>query len=204
MEFEVGGLDLTPFLSGPLHSEDSRPIFDMYGCVCHFGCVYGGHYTAFSRHLGTDQWNHFNDNCIQESKVPGESQGDNGSAYILFYQRAGTILFHFLLYSTYYQSWTTAVDRWVDTSNCGLEINDFMTVVKSKSPNFTQSAYICNSSKSSCANLCHLCSRGLLLKNLSCLPRYTETFNLSSLKLLIYEASQFQKKVLLLKKIPYM
>lgn len=90
VEFEVGGLDLTPFLSGPLHSEDSRPIFDMYGCVCHFGCVYGGHYTAFSRHLGTDQWNHFNDNCIQESKVPGESQGDNGSAYILFYQRAGS------------------------------------------------------------------------------------------------------------------
>ena len=100
VEFEVGGLDLTPFLSGPLHSEDSRPIFDMYGCVCHFGCVYGGHYTAFSRHLGTDQWNHFNDNCIQESKVPGESQGDNGSAYILFYQRAGTMLFHSLLYST--------------------------------------------------------------------------------------------------------
>ena len=97
MEFEVGGLDLTPFLSGPLHSEDSRPIFDMYGCVCHFGCVYGGHYTAFSRHLGTDQWNHFNDNCIQESKVPGESQGDNGSAYILFYQRAGTMLFSFFI-----------------------------------------------------------------------------------------------------------
>ena len=195
MEFEVGGLDLTPFLSGPLHSEDSRPIFDMYGCVCHFGCVYGGHYTAFSRHLGTDQWNHFNDNCIQESKVPGESEGDNGSAYILFYQRAGKMLFHSLLYYVrilpkYYQSWTTAVDRWVDTSNCGQEINDFMTVVKSKWPNFTQSAYVIKS----------LCSRGLLLKNLSCLPRYTETFNLSSLALLIYEASQFKKKVLLLKK----
>ena len=100
VEFEVGGLDLTPFLSGPLHSEDSRPIFDMYGCVCHFGCVYGGHYTAFSRHLGTDQWNHFNDNCIQESKVPGESEGDNGSAYILFYQRAGKMLFHSLPYIT--------------------------------------------------------------------------------------------------------
>ena len=95
VEFDVGGLDLTPYLSGPLHSEDSRPIFDMYGCVCHFGCVYGGHYTAFSRHLGTDQWNHFNDNSIQESRIPGESPGDNSSAYILFYQRAGEILIFF-------------------------------------------------------------------------------------------------------------
>jgi len=90
VEFEVGGMDLTPFLSGPLHSDDSRPIFDMYGCVCHFGCVYGGHYTAFARHLGTDQWNHFNDNSIEESKIPGEAPGDNASAYILFYQRAGS------------------------------------------------------------------------------------------------------------------
>ena len=97
---------------------------------------------------------------------------------------------HYRILPTYYQSWTTAVDRWVDTSNCGQEINDFMTVVKSKWLNFTQSAYVIKS----------LCSRGLLLKNLSCLPRYTETFNLSSLALLIYEASQFKKKVLLLKK----
>ena len=89
VQFEVGGMDLTPYLSGPLHSDDSRPIFDMYGCVCHFGCVYGGHYTAFARHLGTDQWNHFNDNSIEESKIPGEAPGDNSSAYILFYQRAG-------------------------------------------------------------------------------------------------------------------
>ena len=89
VQFEVGGMDLTPYLSGPLHSDDSRPIFDMYGCVCHFGCVYGGHYTAFARHLGTDQWNHFNDNSIEESKIPGEAPGDNASAYILFYQRAG-------------------------------------------------------------------------------------------------------------------
>ena len=159
----------------------------MYGCVCHFGCVYGGHYTAFSRHLGTDQWNHFNDNCIQESKVPGESQGDNGSAYILFYQRAGTILFYFLLYFTYYQSWTTAVDRWVDTSNCGQEINDFMTVVKSKWPNFTQSASVIllRVHVPTCFEVCfwRLC---LVHQRIQ--------------KLLIYQASQFRKKFYYLKK----
>ena len=105
VQFEVGGMDLTPYLSGPLHSDDSRPIFDMYGCVCHFGCVYGGHYTAFARHLGTDQWNHFNDNSIEESKIPGEAPGDNASAYILFYQRAGKLHLRYSNVSNCHRVW---------------------------------------------------------------------------------------------------
>ena len=55
VQFEVGGMDLTPYLSGPLHSDDSRPIFDMYGCVCHFGSIQGGHYTSYAKHLATGQ-----------------------------------------------------------------------------------------------------------------------------------------------------
>jgi hypothetical protein len=76
------------FLSGPLQA-DSRPVFNLYGCVCHFGSVGGGHYTAYSRHLATGSWNYFDDGSISEGKVPGESPGDHSSAYILFYQRAG-------------------------------------------------------------------------------------------------------------------
>ena len=98
--------------------------------------------------------------------------------------------------------WTTAVHRWVDLSNCGLEINDFMTVVKSKWPNFTQSAYVILLRVHVPTCVIYV-SRGLLLKNSSCLPRYTETFNLSSLKLLIYQASQFRKNVLPLEKNTY-
>ena len=65
--FKVSGLDLTQYLSGPLHeygrSNDIefgvdpryRPIFNLYGCVCHFGSIHGGHYTAYSKHLATGQ-----------------------------------------------------------------------------------------------------------------------------------------------------
>ena len=84
----VQNLDLTPYMSGPLQS-DSSPLFSMYGCVCHFGSVLGGHYTAFSKHLGSSQWNYFDDSSIQENKIPGDTLGDFSSAYILFYQRSG-------------------------------------------------------------------------------------------------------------------
>merc|ERR1712029_968278 len=63
---------------------------NLYGCVCHFGSVYGGHYTAFSKHLGSGQWNYFDDCTVNNRKVPGESQDDHSSAYILFYQRSGS------------------------------------------------------------------------------------------------------------------
>ena len=97
VEFEVDNLDLTPYLSGPLQhgrrgQGEGRPIFNLYGCVCHFGSVYGGHYTAFSKHLGNGQWNYFDDNAITPHKVPGQSPGDNSSAYILFYQRNGNLI----------------------------------------------------------------------------------------------------------------
>ena len=71
VEFKVTGLDLTQYLSGPLQGYDRisnsstrrngveydcrPPIFNLYGCVCHFGSVYGGHYTSYSKHLTTGQ-----------------------------------------------------------------------------------------------------------------------------------------------------
>ncbi len=89
VEFKTNDMDMTPYLSGPLQG-DARPVFNMYGCVCHFGSVYGGHYTAFSRHLANNQWNHFDDGTISERKVPGDAPGDYSSAYILFFQRSGS------------------------------------------------------------------------------------------------------------------
>ena len=85
----------------------------MYGCVCHFGSVYGGHYTAFSKHLGTNQWNYYDDSSISEHRVPGDSPGDHSSAYVLFYQRSGklTIFFFVKLLHIYYTSYSNIVGK---------------------------------------------------------------------------------------------
>ena len=42
VRFKVNDLDLTPYLSGPLRhggggEEGGAPVFNLYGCVCHFG-----------------------------------------------------------------------------------------------------------------------------------------------------------------------
>ena len=64
---KVSGLDLTKYLSGPLNDSGHRndagcprdqsknPIFNLYGCVCHFGSIQGGHYTSYAKHLATGQ-----------------------------------------------------------------------------------------------------------------------------------------------------
>ena len=60
-------MDLTKYLSGPLNDsrprnetgciidQKKKPIFDLYGCVCHFGSIHGGHYTSYAKHLATGQ-----------------------------------------------------------------------------------------------------------------------------------------------------
>jgi hypothetical protein len=89
VEFQLSDLDLTPFLSGPLLHSNTRPLFDLYACVNHFGSVGGGHYTAFCRHMPSKQWNYFDDCSVSENKVPGDELCDQASAYVLFYQRKG-------------------------------------------------------------------------------------------------------------------
>ena len=63
------GLDLTKYLSGPLNGngqgngvefgmnqrKSSQAVFNLYGCVCHFGSIHGGHYTSYAKHLATGQ-----------------------------------------------------------------------------------------------------------------------------------------------------
>jgi len=84
VSFPLSGLDLTPYLSGPL--QQGGEMFDLYGAVCHYGSVSGGHYTAYAKHNLTQQWNHFNDAQV-ESRIPeGEGQDD---VYVLFYKRSG-------------------------------------------------------------------------------------------------------------------
>ncbi|CAB4068875.1 40S ribosomal protein S14-A,40S ribosomal protein S14b,40S ribosomal protein S14-2,40S ribosomal protein S14-1,40S ribosomal protein S14-B,40S ribosomal protein S14-3,40S ribosomal protein S14,30S ribosomal protein S11,40S ribosomal protein S14a [Lepeophtheirus salmonis] len=85
VEFNLSNFDLTQFLSGPM--PDSRPRFDLYGVVNHFGSVCGGHYTSFTKN--DQQWNYFDDCSVTEKKVPGSCSGDCSSAYVLFFKRSG-------------------------------------------------------------------------------------------------------------------
>lgn len=89
VEFPLRDLDLTTHLSGPLMNPDSRPLFDLYAIVNHFGSVGGGHYTAFCRHLVNSEWNYFDDFNVTEKKRPGDLEQDQSSAYVLFYERRG-------------------------------------------------------------------------------------------------------------------
>ena len=62
------------------------PEYDLISCVCHFGGLHGGHYTAYSKHPTTHEWLHYNDQKTES--INPESQTDTTKeAYILLYQR---------------------------------------------------------------------------------------------------------------------
>ena len=63
------------------------PEYDLIGCVCHFGGLHGGHYTAYTKHPTTHEWLHYNDHKVEA--VNPEAQTDTAKeAYILIYQRS--------------------------------------------------------------------------------------------------------------------
>ncbi|XP_012252717.2 uncharacterized protein LOC105684145 isoform X2 [Athalia rosae] len=64
-----------------------RHLYDLYACVCHFGGVSAGHYTAYARNPRTDMWHYYNDEVTTRQKPQEE---DFSNAYILFYSRQGT------------------------------------------------------------------------------------------------------------------
>jgi len=84
VSFPLEGLDLTPYLSGPL--QNGGEVFDLYGAVCHYGSVSGGHYTAFAKHINTNAWNQFNDSQVESRLPEGDGQDD---VYVLFFKRSG-------------------------------------------------------------------------------------------------------------------
>ncbi|XP_072753553.1 uncharacterized protein [Anoplolepis gracilipes] len=66
-----------------------RHLYDLYACVCHFGGVSAGHYTAYAKNPRTDVWYYYNDEITGKQKPQDE---DFSNAYILFYSRQGTNL----------------------------------------------------------------------------------------------------------------
>ncbi|XP_031783656.1 uncharacterized protein LOC100115425 isoform X2 [Nasonia vitripennis] len=63
-----------------------KHLYDLYACVCHFGGVSAGHYTAYAKNPQTDIWHYYNDDVTSRQKPQEE---DFSNAYILFYSRQG-------------------------------------------------------------------------------------------------------------------
>eukprot|EP00891_Asterochloris_glomerata_P002915 jgi/Astpho2/2915/e_gw1.00050.93.1_t len=81
VDFPLEGLDLTPYL---LHHQDVPAVYDLYAVSNHFGGLGGGHYNAFAKQPGSDQWYCFDDSSVRQIS---EEQVCKASAYVFFYRR---------------------------------------------------------------------------------------------------------------------
>ena len=103
VDFPISGLDLSPYLLGPI-DRDAPPIYDLYAVSEHSGGMSGGHYTSLCKKDGTtttttnsddngnsnsngaDTWYKLNDGFVS----PCASEADKvvtDQAYVLFYKR---------------------------------------------------------------------------------------------------------------------
>ena len=61
------------------------PVYDLFAVSNHFGGLGGGHYTAFCKDAGSDDWSNFDDSHV--SPVPISDSVVSPAAYMLFYRR---------------------------------------------------------------------------------------------------------------------
>ncbi|CAI4058043.1 hypothetical protein SKDZ_04G2930 [Saccharomyces kudriavzevii ZP591] len=93
-------LDLTPFWANdfdgvfpPGVNDDELPVrgqippfkYELYGVACHFGTLYGGHYTAYVKKGLRKGWLYFDD--TKYKPVKNKTDVTNSNAYVLFYHR---------------------------------------------------------------------------------------------------------------------
>ncbi|XP_034230105.1 uncharacterized protein LOC117638965 [Thrips palmi] len=67
-------------------NQETPHVYNLYACVCHYGGVSAGHYTAYAKHPVNSEWHSFNDETVIHQKPQDE---DYSNAYILFYQKQG-------------------------------------------------------------------------------------------------------------------
>nr|XP_056722057.1 inactive ubiquitin carboxyl-terminal hydrolase 50 [Euleptes europaea] len=77
--YPLNNLDLSPYIY-PLFRKN--PKYSLFAVVNHFGDLDGGHYTAFCKHTGSQNWYNFDDSRISEIS---ESALQTPAAYLLFY-----------------------------------------------------------------------------------------------------------------------
>ncbi|KAK9826555.1 hypothetical protein WJX74_002546 [Apatococcus lobatus] len=80
--FPLHDLDLSSALLRP---QAQPPVYDLFAVSNHFGGLGGGHYTAFCRDAGSDDWFNFDDSHV--SPVPTGDSVVSPAAYMLFYRR---------------------------------------------------------------------------------------------------------------------
>ena len=79
-------LDLAPYCTPAASKTYPRPLYDLFGLVCHSGTLAGGHYTASvrKREAGMpDTWMSYND-AFTSSDRP--ILKDSKAVYLMFYR----------------------------------------------------------------------------------------------------------------------
>lgn len=79
--------NLPPGVTDELPSRGQVPPFNykLYGVACHFGSLYGGHYTAYVDKGVKNGWYYFDDTIYRPIK--NHNEPITASAYVLFYHR---------------------------------------------------------------------------------------------------------------------
>ncbi|GBG78426.1 hypothetical protein CBR_g26455 [Chara braunii] len=84
VEFDLEGLDLSPYLSPSADMlTDSKPIYDLYAVTNHVGGLSSGHYTAYCRNVDDGKWYAYNDSVVS---LTHPASVISPAAYVLFYQ----------------------------------------------------------------------------------------------------------------------
>ncbi|SCU78303.1 LADA_0A04962g1_1 [Lachancea dasiensis] len=91
-------LDLTPFWANdfdgrlppgvaelPTRGQVAPFNYNLYAVACHFGTLYGGHYTAYVNKGPSNGWSYFDDTTWRKAK--SDTECITASAYVLFYHR---------------------------------------------------------------------------------------------------------------------
>ena len=83
--FPVNNLDLSDFSVKRDAVNPSNYVYDLYGVSNHYGSLYRGHYTAYSRLSGASStWREFDDRSVNDID---ENSVQSQAAYVLFYKR---------------------------------------------------------------------------------------------------------------------
>lgn len=80
VEFPIRTMDLTQFAA---EKNVGSTIYNLYAVSNHSGSTYGGHYTAYTKHPESGEWNYFND---QRVSAVSERSIQSNEAYVLFYE----------------------------------------------------------------------------------------------------------------------